>query len=74
MIFIYAVEINHGLAPHLVGPDPLVGDQLISFSSSKFAIAATILELDSRRRLLLSLSTMSPCKRFDDPPIRSKPR
>ena len=46
MIFIYAVEINHGLAPHLVGPDPLVGDQLISFTASNFAIAATMLELD----------------------------
>jgi hypothetical protein len=34
VIFIHAVEINHGLAAHLVGPDPLVGDQLISLSPS----------------------------------------
>jgi hypothetical protein len=46
VIFIHAVEVDHGLTPHLVGPDPLVGDQLISLSPSEFAIATTILELD----------------------------
>ena len=46
MIFIDAIEIDERLASHLVGPDPLVGDQLISLSPSEFAIAATVLELD----------------------------
>ena len=32
VIFIHAVEVDHGLASHLAGPDPLVGDQLISLS------------------------------------------
>jgi hypothetical protein len=46
MIFIHAVEVDHGLASHLVSPDPVIGDQLISLSLSEFAIAATVLELD----------------------------
>jgi endonuclease YncB( thermonuclease family) len=27
VIFIHALEVDHGLASHLVGPDHLVGDQ-----------------------------------------------
>ena len=45
VIFIHAVEIDHGLASHLVGPDPVVGDQLVSLSLSEFSIATTVLEL-----------------------------
>lgn len=30
VIFIHAFEVDHGLTAHLVGPDPLVGDQLVS--------------------------------------------
>src|SRR5258708_19729587 len=46
VIFIHAVEVDHGLAAHLVGPDPLVGDQLISLRLSKLPIPATILQSD----------------------------
>src|SRR5258708_7843585 len=53
VIFIHAVEVDHGLASHLVGPDPLVGDQLISLGLSEFAIAATILELDEPAPLVV---------------------
>lgn len=39
MIFIRAAEVDHSLASHLVGPDPLACDQLIGLSPSEFAIA-----------------------------------
>jgi hypothetical protein len=46
VIFIHAVEVDHGLASPFVGPDPLEGDQLINLSLSEFAIPATVLEFD----------------------------
>jgi hypothetical protein len=46
VIFVHAVEVDHGLASHLVRPDPLLSDQLISLGLSEFAIATTVLELD----------------------------
>jgi len=66
VIFIHAVEIDHGLAPHLVGPDPLVGDQLISLSLSEFAIAATILELDEPAQLVVIIVNHGSCVCFVD--------
>jgi hypothetical protein len=65
VIFIHAVEVDHGLASHLVGPDPLVGDQLISLSLSEFAIAATVLELDEPAPLVVIVNHGS-CMCFDD--------
>jgi hypothetical protein len=59
VIFIYAVEVDHGLASHLVGPDLLVGDQLISLSLSEFAIAATVLELDEPAPLVVIIMGIS---------------
>jgi len=64
--FIHAVEVDHRLAPHLVGPDPLVGDQLISFSLSEFAIAATVLELDEPAPLVVIIVNHGYCMCFDD--------
>src|ERR1043165_2777799 len=46
MIFIDAIEIDERLAPHLVGPDPFLRDQLIGFRFSELSIAAPILKLD----------------------------
>ena len=66
MIFIHAVEVDHGLTSHLVGPDPLVGDQLISLSLSEFAIAATILELDEPAPLVVIIVNHGSCVCFDD--------
>ena len=66
MIFIHAVEVDHGLASHLVGPDPLVGDQLISLSLSELAIAATILELDEPAPLVVIIANHGSCVCFDD--------
>ncbi len=54
------------LPPNLVGPDPLVGDQLISFSCSKFAIAATVLELDEAALLDIFIVNHGSCICFDD--------
>jgi hypothetical protein len=45
MIFIDAIEIDERLASHLVGPDPFLRDQLISFRFSEFSIAAPVLKL-----------------------------
>jgi hypothetical protein len=59
VIFIHAVEVDHGLASHLVGPDPLVGDQLISLSLSELAIAATVLELDEPAPLMKNPSNLN---------------
>lgn len=61
-IFIHAVEVDQRLASHLVGPDPVVGDQLVSLSLSEFAIAATVLEFDEPASLVSSLSTMVPAR------------
>ena len=66
MIFIDAIEIDERLASHLVGPDPLVGDQLISLSLSEFAIAATVLELDEPAPLVVIIVNHGSCIRFDD--------
>jgi hypothetical protein len=46
MIFIDAIEIDERLASHLVRPDPLLRDQLISLRFSEFAISAPVLKLD----------------------------
>jgi hypothetical protein len=53
VIFVHAVEVDHGLASHFVGPDPLEGDQLISLSLSEFAIAATVIEFDELAPLVV---------------------
>lgn len=66
VIFIHAVEVDHGLASHLVGPDPLVGDQLISLSLSEFAIAATVLELDEPAPLVVIVVNHDSCMCSDD--------
>jgi hypothetical protein len=65
VIFIHAVEVDHGLASHLVGPDPLVGDQLISLSLSEFAIAATVLKLDEAPLVIIIVNHDS-CMCSDD--------
>jgi Phage integrase family len=64
--FVHAVEVDHGLASHLVGPDPLLGDQLISLSLSEFAIAATVLELDEPALLVVVIVNHGSCIYFDD--------
>jgi hypothetical protein len=66
VIFIHAVEVDHGLTSHLVGPDPLVSDQLISFSLSEFAIAATVLELDEPAPPIIIIVDHGSCMCFDD--------
>ena len=48
-------------ASHLVGPDPLVGDQLISLSPSEFAIAATVLELDEPAPFVVIIVNHGSC-------------
>jgi hypothetical protein len=53
VILIRAVEVDHGLTSHLVGPDPLVSDKLVSLSLSEFAIAATVPELDEPAPLVV---------------------
>src|SRR5258708_26179512 len=66
VIFIHAVEVDHRLASHLVGPDPLMVDQLISLGLSEFAIAATILELDEPAPLVVIIVDHGSRMRFDD--------
>jgi hypothetical protein len=66
VIFIHAVEVDHGLTSHLVGPDPRVGDQLISLSLSEFAIATTILELDEPAPPVVIIVNHGSCVCFDD--------
>jgi hypothetical protein len=56
MVIIDAIEIDERLASHLVGPDPLLRDQLISFRFSEFAIAATVLELDEPALIVVVVS------------------
>jgi hypothetical protein len=51
---------------YLVGPDPLLGDQLISLGFSEFAIAATVLELDEPALLDGLIVSHGSCKCFDD--------
>jgi hypothetical protein len=68
VIFIHAVEVDHGLASHLVGLDPLVGDQLISLSLSEFAIAATVLKLDEAAPLVIIIVNHDSCICSDDLP------
>ena len=63
---VHAVEVDHGLASHLVSPDPLVGDQLISLSLSEFAVAATVLELDEPAPLVVIIINHRSCVCFDD--------
>jgi hypothetical protein len=66
VIFIHAVEVDQGLAAHLVRPDPLVGDQFISLGLSKLAIAATVLELDEPAPLVAIIVKHGSCMCFDD--------
>jgi hypothetical protein len=65
-IFIDAVEVDHGLAAHLVSPDPSMGDKLISLSLSEFAITATVLELGEPAPLVTIIVNHCSCMRFDD--------
>jgi len=53
MIFIYAIEIDERLASHLVGSDPFLRDQLISFRFSEFAIPAPALKFDEPAPLVV---------------------
>jgi hypothetical protein len=62
------VEVDHGLASHLISPDPVMCDQLISLGLSEFAIAATVLELDEPAPLVAitgrtGRSSRSPLRR-----------
>lgn len=66
MIFIDAVEVNHGLAPHLVGPDPRVADQLIRLGFSKFSVAATVLKLHESAPFVAIIVNHFSCMRFDN--------
>ena len=66
MIFIHAVEVDHGLATHLVSPDPVMGDQLISLGPSEFAITATVLELDEPPPLIAIIVSHGSWMRFDN--------
>lgn len=66
MIFIDAVEIDEGLASHLVGSDPLLRDQFISFCFSKFAITATVLERDEPEPFVAAIISHGSCKCSDD--------
>jgi len=65
VIFIHTVEVDHGLTSHLVSPDPLVGNQLISLGLSEFAIAATVLELDEPAPLVAIIVNHDSCMCFD---------
>jgi hypothetical protein len=53
MIFIDAIEIDERLASHLVGPDPFLRDQLISFRLSEFSIATPVLKLGEAAPLVV---------------------
>jgi hypothetical protein len=66
MIFIHAIQVHHGLAAHFVGPDPLLADQLISFSLSEFSIAATVLDLYEPTPLVVIIVSHGSCMCFDD--------
>jgi hypothetical protein len=57
VIFIHAVEVDHGLAAHLVGPDPLVGDQLISFSLSVPRLIANLSAFNEKVMSVMVTST-----------------
>jgi len=66
MVIIDAIEIDERLASHLVGPDPLLRDQLIRFRFSEFAMRQPSLNSTSRR-LLSSLSAMVQVLRWSLP-------
>ena len=66
MVFIHAIKVDHGLAAHLVGLDPAVGDQLVRLRLSEFAIAATVLELDKTASLVAIIFNHGSRMRFDD--------
>jgi hypothetical protein len=72
LILIHTVEVDQGLAAHLVRPDPLVGDQFISLGLSEFAIAAAVLELDEPAPLVIV--NHGSCMCFDRRHNRIKPR
>jgi hypothetical protein len=66
VIFINAIEIDECLASHLVGPDPFLRDQLISFSFPEFAIAAPVLKFDEPALLVVVVVSHGSQSRFDD--------
>jgi hypothetical protein len=63
--FVHAVEVDHSLASHLVGPDLPAGDQLVSLGLSEFAIAATALELDEPAPIVAIIVNHGYCMCFD---------
>jgi hypothetical protein len=66
VIFVHALKVDHSLAAHLVGSDPLVGDELISLGLSEFAIAATVLEFDESAPFPVIVINHGSCMCFDD--------
>ena len=77
MIFIDAIKIDERLASHLVGPDPFLRDQLVSFRLSEFSIATTILELDEPALFVIVLVSHDSHRRFDGLcyiGVRTRPR
>ena len=53
MIFIDAIEIDERLASHLVGSDPFLCDQLISFRLSELSITTPVLKLGEPAALVV---------------------
>jgi hypothetical protein len=75
MIFINAIEIDECLTSHLVGPDPFLRDQLISFSFPEFAIAAPVLKFDEPALLVVVVVVSHGSqRRFDDLSHRDQDR
>jgi hypothetical protein len=66
MIFINAIEIDECLASHLVGPNPFLCDQLISFSFPEFAIATPVLKFDQPTLLIVVVVNHGSQSRFDN--------
>jgi hypothetical protein len=73
VILINAIEIDECLASHLVGPDPFLRDQLISFSFPEFTIAAPVLKFDEPALLVVVVSHGSQSS-FDDLSHRDQDR
>jgi hypothetical protein len=53
MIIIDAIEIDERFASHLVGPDPFLRDQFISFRFAEFAIATPLFKFDEPAPLIV---------------------
>jgi hypothetical protein len=66
VIFVHAVKVDQGLASHLVRPDPVVSDQLVSLSLSELAIAATVFELDEPAPLVVIIINHGSCTWYDN--------